>query len=67
MIDVRMGEHNLIDRAGFEGETAVAVSCLAAAALEEAAFEQDLAVAMPQFMHGPGNCACGAPKINFHG
>lgn len=67
MIDMGVRKNDTIYRTRVEWEATIAVAGLRAATLEEPAIEQDAAIALPQFMHGSCHCACGAPKINFHG
>ena len=67
MIDMGVRENDTIYRTRVEWEATIAVAGLRAATLEEPAIEQDAAIALPHFMHGSSHCACGAPKINFHG
>ena len=66
MIDVRVREHDGVNRARIERQIAIAVFGFLTPALIETAIQQ---ISLPvdfQMMHGTGHSAGRAPKCNFH-
>jgi hypothetical protein len=66
VVDVGVGEDDGVDVGGVKGEVAVTLEALLALALGEAAVKQELAAADFQQVHGAGDGAGGAEKVNFH-
>ena len=59
MVDVGVGQHHGVERAGVNGEVAVERVGLRALALEEARVEQDAGARGLQQVHGAGDLAAG--------
>jgi hypothetical protein len=66
VVNVSVAQDDAIDSRGRKREAAIAISRLVATALKQAAIQKNPSIAVPQLMHRPGDCACGAPKMDFH-
>jgi len=66
VVDMRVGEHHGINGSCTEGQVAVAMLGILAAALVEPAIEQVALAIDLQVVHGPGDRSGRAPECNFH-
>jgi hypothetical protein len=66
VVEVSVREHHAVDGTARKRETTVAVTSFLAAALVEAAIEQEAVVVHPDFVHASRDIANSTPKGKFH-